>query len=200
MLMESFMPKSNVISETQIDLDGQQVKVKKLKAKAKKRGRNDRSNSLTCPNCLSKLITNSIGLLECTGDRMKIWEKEFERYYKLDDEKKVEFLKNVSANGNFQELYDRWVYARENELPNEFDCGYSNVLFPPSGNVKVRIPDPIFCKRIEQKLGRKLTEEELYGESPLYQYGGRILTEWRKRAKEIRIPFVILPDEEEIYA
>lgn len=198
--MESFMPKSNVISETQIDLDGQQVKVKKLKAKAKKRGRNDRSNSLTCPNCLSKLITNSIGLLECTGDRMKIWEKEFERYYKLDDEKKVEFLKNVSANGNFQELYDRWVYARENELPNEFDCGYSNVLFPPSGNVKVRIPDPIFCKRIEQKLGRKLTEEELYGESPLYQYGGRILTEWRKRAKEIRIPFVILPDEEEIYA
>lgn len=175
------------------------VKIKKLKPKGKKRGRNDRTNSLSCPNCLSKLVTNSLGLLECTGDRLKIWEKEFERYYRLDDVKKVEFLKNVSANGNFQELYDRWVYARENELPNEFDCGYSNILFPPSGNVKVRIPDPIFCKRIEQKLGRKLTEEELFGESPLYQYGGRILTEWRKRAKEIRIPFIILPDEQEIY-
>ena len=185
-------------SNQETDITG--IPVKKLKPKRKKRGRNDRTNSLSCPNCLSKLVTNSIGLLECTGDRLKLWEKEFERYYKLDDAKKVEFLKNVSANGNFQELYDRWVYARENELPNEFDCGYSNVLFPPSGTIKVRIPDPIFCKRIEQKLGRKLTEEEIFGESPLYQYGGKILTEWRKRAKEIRIPFIILPDEEEIYA
>lgn len=182
------------------DVTHEGVKIKKLKPKGKKRGRNDRTNSLSCPNCLSKLVTNSLGLLECTGDRLKIWEKEFERYYKLDAEKKIEFLKNVSANGNFQELYDRWVYARENEAPEEFDCGYSNVLFPPSGNVKVRIPDPIFVKRLEVKLGRKLTEEEIFGESPLYFYAGRVLTEWRKRAKEIRIPFIILPDEEEIYA
>lgn len=198
--MESFMPKSNVISETEVDLAGQKVKVKKLKAKAKKRGRNDRSNSLTCPNCLSKLITNSIGVLECTGDRLKLWEKEFTKFFKLTPEQKTEYLKNVSANGNFQELYDRWVYAQEQNTPEEFGCGYTNTLFPPMGTVKVRIPDPIFVKRIEQKLGRKLTEEELIGESPLYAYAGRVLTEWRKRAKEIRIPYVILPDEEEIYA
>jgi hypothetical protein len=197
--MESFMPKSNVISETQIDLDGQQVKVKKLKAKAKKRGRNDRSNSLTCPNCLSKLITNSIGVLECTGDRLKLWETEFVKFHKLNGEQKVEFLKTVSANGSFQELYDRWVYAQEQGVPEEFGCGYTNTLFPPMGTVKVRIPDPIVVKRIELKLGRKLTEEELIGESPLFAYQGRVLTEWRKRAKEIRIPYIILPDEEEIY-
>lgn len=190
---------NNVISETEIDLDGSKVKVKKLKAKAKKRGRNDRTNSLSCPNCLSKLITNSIGVLECTGDRLKFWEKEFEKYHKLTPENKIEYLKNVSSDGNFQELYDRWVYAQNQNAPEEFGCGYTNTLFPPMGNVKVRIPDPIFIKRLEYKLGRALTEEELIGESPLFFYQGRVLTEWRKRAKEIRIPYVILPDEEEIY-
>lgn len=194
------MSKNSIVSETEINLEGQKVKVKKLKAKAKKRGRNDRTNSLSCPNCLSKLVTNSYGILECTGDRLKIWQKEFEKYHKLTPEQKVEFLKNVSANGNFQELYDRWVYAQQQETPEDLDCGFTNTLFPPNGNVKVRIPDPIFVKRLEQKLGRKLTEEEIFGESPLYFYAGRVLTEWRKRAKEIRIPFIILPDEEEIYA
>lgn len=194
------MSKNQIVNETEIDLEGQKVKVKKLKAKTKKRGRNDRSNSLSCPNCLSKLVTNQFGILECTGDRLKTWEKEFEKYHKLVPEKKVEYLKNVSANGNFQELYDRWVYAQQQEPSEALDCGFTNTLFPPNGNVKVRIPDPIFVKRLEQKLGRPLTEEELIGESPLYFYAGRVLTEWRKRAKEIRIPFIILPDEIEIYA
>lgn len=195
------MPKNrNVISETEIDLDGTKVKVKKLKARAKKRGRNDRSNNLSCPNCLSKLITNTYGVLECTGDRLKLWEKEFVKYFKLTPEEKLEYLKGVSSDGNFQDLYDRWVYAQEQNTPEEFGCGYTNTLFPPMGTVKVRIPDPIFTKRLEDKLGRKLTEEELIGESPLYFYQGRVLTEWRKRAKEIRIPYVILPDEEETYA
>lgn len=185
---------------SKLDVNHEGVKIKKLKPKGTKRGRNDRSNSLSCPNCLSKLTTNSYGVLECTGNRLKIWEKEFARFYKLNPEEKVEFLKNVSSNGTFQELYDRWVYASENDKPSEFECGYTNTVFPPNGNVKVRIPDPIFCKRLEKKLGRKLTEEEIMGESPLYFYRGMVLIESRKRAKEIRIPFIILPDEEEIYA
>jgi len=185
---------------SKLDVTHDGVKIKKLKPKGKKRGRNDRSNSLSCPNCLSKLKTNSYGVLECSGDRLKIWEKEFARFYKLTPEEKVEFLKTVSSNGTFQELYDRWVYASETGKPDEFECGYTNTVFPPNGNVKVRIPDPIVCKRLEQKLGRKLTEEEIFGESPLYFYRGMVITEWRKRAKEIRIPFIVLPDEEEIYA
>lgn len=184
---------------SKLDVEHDGVKIKKLKPKGKKRGRNDRSNSLSCPNCLSKLKTNSIGLLECTGDRLMIWDKEFHRFHKLSPENKVEFLKNVSSNSTFQDLFDRWVYALENDKPEEFECGYTNTLFPPNGNVKVRIPDPIFCKRLEQKLGRKLTEEEILGESPLYFYRGMVYTEWRKRAKTVRIPFIILPDEEEIY-
>ncbi len=193
------MLKKQILSESSETVDSP-VKIKKLKPKNKKRGRNARTNNLSCPNCLSKLKTNAYGLLQCTGDKLKVWEKEFEKFSKLNNEKKVEYLKNVSASGNFEELYDRWVYALQSDPPEEFECGFTNILFPPNGNVKVRIPDPIFCKKIEMKLGRPLTLEEILGEQPLYFYQGQVLTEWRKRAKQIRIPFVILPDEEEIYA
>ena len=134
---------------SKLDVEHKGFKIKKLKPKNKKRGRNDRTNCLSCPNCLSKLITNSLGILECTGDRLMIWDKEFSKFYRLTPDKQVEYLKNVSSTGTFQDLYDSWNYAKANEATEKFECGYTNTLFPPNGNVKVRIPDPLFCKRIE---------------------------------------------------
>lgn len=65
--------------------------------------------------------------------------------------------------------------------------------------VQVRIPDPCFTKILEQKLGRKLKEEELYEEEELFFYAGRVLTKYREGAKVIRIPWIILPTEDTIY-
>lgn len=192
-------PKKNLIEETTTEYNSEKVTLKRFKAKEKRRTRNARSTTTTCPNCLSTLKLSKQETWECTGDRLKLWEEQFIFYSKMTTEEKVKYITGLSHYSKFLELHDKWIYATENDLPDEFNCGYTNIIYPPNGTTQVKIPDPLVVKRIEKKLGRKLTEEELLGESDLYWYGGQVLTEWRKRATPIKIPFVILPSEETVY-
>jgi len=186
--------------EKKITIEGQSYTVKQLKPKPKKRDVYVTRNTTTsCPNCSSTMKLNALGLFECSGDKIRIWEPDFVRYRQMSNEQKVKYLADLSNSSRFLELYDRWDYASSTEGEEEFNCGYTNILFPLTGTSQVRIPDPMFTKILEQKLGRSLTEEEIYGESELWAYQGAILTSWRKNARIVRIPFVILPNEDTIY-
>ncbi len=196
--MVNCMPKRKPISKKQVDVAGEKVTVHTYEYSKKKEMRNARSNTSSCPNCLSTLKTNDSGFLYCTGNKLIIWEKDFAKYHAMKDIEKAKYLSKISNTSKFEELYDYWRYAFENNDPAQFDCGYTNNVSLPIGSSKSRIPDPIVCKRLETSLGRKLTEEELYGESPLYSYRGKILTEYKKRAKEVKIPWILLPDLVEI--
>jgi len=176
------------------------IKVKKLKPKQKKKQFYAARNTITnCPNCLSTMKLDRLGLWECSGDKLKIWEPDFVRYKSMDEQEKLKFLSNLSNSGRFLELYDRWLFAYNSDSAEPFNCGYTNVLFPLTGTAQITIPDPLYTKILEQKLGRPLTEEEIHGESELYSYKNKVLTEWKKGAKLIRIPFIILPNEDTFY-
>lgn len=116
----------------------------------------------------------------------------------MTPKQKISFLSKLTSTSRFEELYDYWKYSVETNQPEEFTCGYTNDIHLPIAQNKQRIPDPLFCKRIEKLLGRPLTDEEIHGDSPLYFYRGKVLTEYRKRAKEIKMIWIILPDEIEI--
>lgn len=191
--------KRNLLEETLIEIEGQQVSLKRFKEKDRRRPGNARSTTTTCPNCMSIMKINESGVWYCTGDRLKVWEKEFEQFFKFTPEKKAEYLSSLSNDSRFLELYDRWEYAYKNDVPEEFVCDYTNNIFLPIGSNQVRIPDPIFVRNIEDKLGRKLTEEELIGEEKLYYHKGHVTDKWHKNGKEIKIPYVLLPSETTIY-
>lgn len=188
--------RSDIIGEYELNYNGQNVKVTRHKAKDRKATHNARRAVVSCPHCLSTIRINEVGVWECTGDKLKSWEAEFLKFHGLNNEKKVEYIKGVSADSQFLELYDRWAYAYTTNNPKEFNCGYTNKMFLPISTVKVRLADPIFVKHLERKIGRKLTEEELRGEHELWYYNGMYLKKFKKGAKRVRIPHIILPGEE----
>jgi hypothetical protein len=190
---------SNQIDAGIVEINGQSVPLKKFKAKKNKRMKNVRHTITNCPNCLSSMRLNAHGSWECSADKLNVWEKDFIAFSQLGDKEKGEYLLGLSNYSRFIELFDKWKYSQDNNAPEEFNCGYTNTMYPMIGTASVRIPDPLVVKRIEHKLGRPLTEEELIGESELWAFGGRILTEWRKKAKQIRIPYIILPSETTVY-
>lgn len=190
----------NKTKDTEIVIDGQTVKVKQLKPKHKKKDVYVARNTTTsCPNCLSTMKPNALGLFECSGDKLKVWVPDFARYKQMQHEQRMKYLTDLSNSSRFLELFDRWDYASSTDGKEEFNCGYTNILFPLTATSQVKIPDPLYTKILEQKLGRSLTEEEIYGESELWAYGNRILTSWRKNAIPVKIPFVILPNEDTVY-
>lgn len=178
-------------------IDGQSVTVSTVKPKERKVTKYvDRTNT-TCPNCQSLLKLNEHGQFECSGNKLRVWEKEFVAYYRATDIEKEEILSKFSNTSIFGELYDRWKYNRENE-EEMFDCGYTNEIFPLLSESKETIPDPLVVKRIEAKLGRELTLDELLGEVELFSYKGSIFTEWRPKARTVKIPWIVLPSENEV--
>lgn len=189
----------NLVKVDTVEIEGQKVPLKKFKAKKDRRKKNARSTITNCPNCLSTMKLNKLGSWECSGDKLTIWDKDFEEFLKLGEKERGDYLNNLSNYSRFVELFDKWKYAKETNAPEEFNCGFINAVFPMTGSASVRIPDPLVVKKLEKKLGRELTYDELIGESELWSYGGRVLTHWRKKAKQIRIPYVVLPSEETVY-
>lgn len=189
----------NILSEHEIEISGQQVILKKLKYKGKKRENyaNIRNTFSSCPNCLSKMKLDDSNNWECSGDNLKIWESEFYEYKNFNNVEKVKYLESLSNYSKFLDLYDKWEYCLINK--EMFTCGYNNDILPIISSSKISIPDPIFTNILEKKLSRKLTEEELYGEKVLYFSNGAIFLEYQTGAKNIRIPWVILPSQETIY-
>lgn len=184
----------NVISEYQDYYNGQLVTVHKFKPKDKKTVNTTRNILVNCPNCLSRIELDSFNSYKCSGDRLVQWHKEFEVFESLDDSKKLQFLKNISFDSMFLELYDRWIYSKRN--PEEpFDCGFTNQIFLPIPSCSITIPDPAQVKRIEKKLRRKLTEEEIFGEKELFEYRGSVFEHYRNGAKAIKISLIRFPED-----
>ena len=194
------MKKNKVISISTIIIEGKEVTLKKLEYKKNKKDKFSFKNSgSSCPNCFSLLKTDSEGHLYCTGNRLIYWESEFISYKSMNDEQKAKYLDGLGNNSRFLELYDSWEYAQNSNGEELFTCGYTNNIFPLIGNADVRIPDPLFVKTIETKLGRKLREEELHEEELIYFYAGQVYDKFKEGAKVLRVPWVIMPRETTIY-
>jgi hypothetical protein len=194
------MKNSKVISTSTIKVDGKEVIYKKFELKKNKNDNYSYRNSgSSCPNCFSKLKVDSEGHFYCTGDRLIYWESEFISYRNMNEDQRAKYLYGLGNNSRFLELYDYWNYTQSTDGEEIFTCGYTNKLFPLLGNSDVRIPDPLFVKTVESKLGRKLTEEELHEEEVIYFYAGSVYDKFKEGAKILRIPWIIMPKETTVY-
>jgi hypothetical protein len=185
----------NIIAEYQDQIKGQAVTIQKVKPKDKKVVSYGRPNTVNCPYCLSHLTTDGAGVQQCSGDKLEFWNKEFTKFNDLNEHFKKKYIETISEESQFFELYDRWVCAQVPESEEKFNCGYTNKIFFPMPSGNVTIPDPVRVVNIEKKLGRLLTEEELYGESELWQYGGSVFKEYRKGARKVKIALIRFPGD-----
>lgn len=182
--------KKNQIKQYKDEWNGQEITVNRFKPKDKKGRSYGRTVVSNCPCCGSKLHLNDAQVWECTSDKLKYWESEFNKYAALNDAEKVQYLQNISSDSQFFDLYDKWKAE-----PQNFNCGYSNNIFLPIANTRTIIPDPIFVKKLEEKLKRALTEEELMNEGQLYFRHKKYSDKWFKGSKQVVIPYIVLPDE-----
>ena len=183
-------------SQKTVEINGRAVKVTKLKPKRNRSRKYARHTVTSCPNCLSTLRINEFGVWECTGDRLAIWTGEFEKFQKMSLERQNEYLKTMSEPDRFIDLYGRWDYINADGVRENFNCGYTNEMYPPMARIKTSIPDPAFCKALERRLGRELTDEEKANESEIWEWQGIVSTEKRAGAKRVRIPWINLPEDE----
>jgi hypothetical protein len=177
------------------EIEGKSVTIHKIKPKAKKGISYGRPNYNICPYCNSKLDIDSAGLQKCSGDKLEFWQKEFIKFSKLGDNAKVKYITTISEESQFFELYDRWTFAQIPENEEQFNCGYTNKIFFPMPSGNVTIPDPVRVAYVEKRVGRPLTEEELYGESELWQFGRQILKEYKKGARKLKIALIRFPGD-----
>jgi len=184
----------NLLKQYKTTYEGEQVTVNVLKSKQVKGVNHARRVTTNCPNCNSTLLVNEAGLYECTSDKLAHWDQEFHKYYMMLPNEKLEYVTKISKDSMFFDLYDKWVFSRENNSPEDFNCGYTNHVFLPIGSTKTIIPDPLYVACIEKRLKRPLTEEELRNESELWMKGKRVFTEYRKGARMIKIPYILFPD------
>jgi hypothetical protein len=189
------MKKSNVIAEYQDQIEGIAVTIQKIKTKEKKVVSYGRPSAINCPYCLSTLVTDKSGIQQCSGNKLEFWEKEFLKMSKMNDYQRGNYIKTISEESQFFELYDRWAFAQVPANEEKFNCGYTNKIFFPMPSGNVTIPDPIRVSYIEKKVNRRLSEEELYGESELWQFGGMVLKEYRKGARKVKIPLIRFPED-----
>ena len=187
--------KKNLLKQYKSTYNNQDITVNVIKPKDKKEVNNARSNTLTCPNCLSKMTLDSNGNQQCSGSQLKIWESEFSRFQNLGEEKKAIYLKDISYDSMFLELYDKWAYSVLTNNPDEFNCGYSNKIFLPVPSCQVTIPDPIQLSIIEKNVGRALTEEEIFGEKELYYNQGIVTEEFTSTSKKLKIRLIRFPED-----
>lgn len=172
-----------------------EIKVTKLKAKNKRKTQSKKKRvHNTCPYCLSKLVKNEVGSLDCSGDKLRIWETEFLKFVKLTEDDKIVFLRKLTNDSMFLELFERWERSKKNNSPKDFSCTYSNKLFNPITKIRTSMADPIMVAKIERSLGRKLTEEEINGEVEIWREGNSFFSDYKKGRVKVRIPKLIFPD------
>lgn len=139
-------------------------KIKKFKL-VKNKNVTKKANSMTlspCPECGSKLVVESSGVIVCSQDKLKdIYQKCLE-YEKASEKEKVEILKS-DKTGNFIELYDRWKHKDAQGNRSSFTCLYSNRLHSPVPSYSWFVYEVFQVRRLERSLKRRLTENELDG-------------------------------------
>jgi hypothetical protein len=172
----------------------EEINVKKIKSKNPKPTNNYRNLINTCPYCLSKLVTNEFNILECSGDKIKIWEKTFIDYEKMNDKDRKEFIKKFSDISMFNELYERWSYKDEKGMRQGLSCIFTSRLFNPISRIRSTLYDPILVGAIERSLGRSLSDKELSGEVEIWKEKNSYFSDYKKGRKLVRVPELIFPD------
>lgn len=145
-----------------------------------------RYHNLQCPICLSSVEYSNKEYM-CSGDRLKVWQKEFKEFENITDKNsKNEFLSKFSNKELFIELYNK---------KDNLSCGftYNNVLF--SSDSEDTKPDPMVVGKIEKSLNRCLTLEELEEGFTFYKVGNNFSTEEFEGSYEYEIPRIKYPED-----
>lgn len=166
------------------------IKAKRYKPVPKriKGKRNFRDNHNICPHCLSTLKVNDENILECTGDKLQFWLKDFEKYDDMDLINKNIYNEKLSNKEQFLSLYSNWKGGN-------LICEYSNKMIIPNLIYKQEIADPMFVGKIERSLGRELTEEEKCGDKQIYKIGERFTDYFEVGSATVLIPKINFPDD-----
>jgi hypothetical protein len=170
-------------------------KVVKLKPYKKKIKNNTRLVNNICPNCLSTLRIDVGGVWICSKDRLIHWEAEFLAYIKLNEEQKAKYLLRYQDDSQFLNLFEKWSVVESGGHRPLWGCDFSNKLFNPISKFRSYLLDPCLVKTIERQLGRELTEQEIRGESEIWQYGGQYFDTYRKDSKKVKIPVICFPTD-----
>lgn len=128
-----------------------------------------------CPECGSTLEALD-GFIRCTGDLLQsVYPILFRELDCMSERQQTERL--MCHTKVIKVMYDRWQYRDPitKDRP-QFCCHYDpNKKFNPISDGNIRIADPAQVKIAEKILGRKLTEDEYFGdvEIPLINMQGR---------------------------
>jgi len=139
-----------------------------------------------CPNCMSSMKLDEKGKYKCTGDRLNLWKKEFERFEKMNTKEREDFLKGIENIDKFMELFNKRL---------NLECDYSSRMVDITPTYSVEIPDPMHVSKIEKALGRRLTELELEEGYKFYTDGNNIFSEKKEGTRYFFIERIIFPDE-----
>lgn len=167
----------------------EKINVLKLKPKRAKPRKSNAHNTYTnCSDCLSLLKINKEGKWECTGDRLETWKEEFKKYKNLSIDNKNKYLQTLTNKSKFLELYNSWIGGK-------LECNFNSRIYSNNHSYSQEIPDPMFVGKIERSLGRELTDEEKYGEIPIYKVGSSYTDSFEEGASLIEIPIILFPEE-----
>ena len=158
-----------------------------LKAKKPRVSRRDYSNIDSCTYCLSKIVVSN-GVWACTGNKLKMWQNEFETYSKLTEEQRTVYIENISNKQQFERLYESW-------LTGELACDFTERLYSALPSYTVDLPDPLFINKLEKAFGRLLTDEEKSGAVPIWKKGNKYFSEYEEGCDEIEIPTIAFPED-----
>lgn len=100
---------------------------------------------------MSTLITEG-SQVSCSGDKLKYWKNEVEKFIKLNPYDQAAYLDGLSDEARFLEI----LKNKDNLV-----CEFNNNLVPVGPVTSVRVPDPLAVAKLERTLGRGLTELEL---------------------------------------
>lgn len=141
----------------------------------RKRMKNARLVSVFCPNCFSTLDVQVNGSKSCSGDKLKFWKEEAEKFLSLEEAERQAYLNALSEPDKFLQ-----IVANKDDLK----CEYSSNITGVSSSYSFRIPDPLAVSSLEKKLKRKLTEEDLQEDK-----------EFIIDSKPYKLPFVNFPED-----
>jgi len=148
---------------------------------------NYRKTEFLCPECMSTLKTNEYFVKECSGDRIKEWEKAFKKYRKMNISERTLYLETISNKDKFTDLYNKW------EIHGHMNCAYSNRIYDIIPNNSVLIVDPLQIKRIEKDIGIKIDLNKLDEESYFWYDGKTYFIEEGPGRHKIKVEWVQLP-------
>lgn len=137
-----------------------------------------------CPECLSTLELSVDGY-KCTGNRLRLWVKEFEKYDLLTEGEKKMYIANLADKEKFVELYNS----------KTLECEYSPQMIEIIPEQSILIPDPMVVGKIELNFGRRLTDTELEEGFLFYRKGKNFSHEHLEGYNRFRIPRVLFPDD-----